>query len=418
MDTHRKSSDQYPLGKVLFLTSCYPKSVGEPSGIFIHHLARGMQNVGWEVVVLTPNFPGGLPSEVMNGVRVRRFTYFVPNWQFLGYQSGMLPNLRKSGLLWLQVPFYLLSLFFNAARILLKEEIAIIHAHWLVPQGLVARLLRSCFRKPLILTVHGGDAFAFRGPKGRFFKRWALRNVSVCTVNSSSTERAIEELGVKTPVHLIPMGVDIEHFNPRKVDSMVRQHLDISGPMILFVGRLVEKKGVRHLLQALPDVLEEFPHAVLVLIGDGAGRAHLEEMADQLRIRASTRFLGRIDNLQLPQYYTAADLFVGPSVVDARGDTEGLGIVFLEAAASGVPVIGTNVGGISEILIDGVTGIEVEPANTVQLAMGIKRLLRDPALRDNLVRQARQRVVSDFSWTLVASRFSSLYQDVIRGQLA
>ena len=296
-----------------------------------------------------------------------------------------------------------------------REKIDLLHAHWLVPQGLVARLLRICFGKPLVLTVHGGDAFAFRGPKGRFFKRWSLKNVSVCTVNSTSTEMAIEELGRIPPIRLIPMGVDIEHFHPRQVDDSVRRRLDIHGAMILFVGRLVDKKGPRHLLEAMPEVLEEFPQAVLVLIGDGTGRGRLEAMADQMGIKDSTRFLGRIANSELPPYYNAADLFVGPSVVDARGDTEGLGIVFLEAAASGVPVIGTNVGGISEMLIDGVTGIEVEPANARQLAREIKRLLRDPDLRDALVLQARQRVVNSFSWALVASKFSSLYQDVIQG---
>src|SRR5262249_33102175 len=146
------------------------------------------------------------------------------------------------------------------------------------------------------------------------------------------------------------------------------------GEMILFVGRLVEKKGVEYLLNAMPSVIRAYPRAVLVIIGEGTQRPELEELARKLGIQPWVRFLGRIPNDELPKYYAAADVFVGPSVIDKFGDTEGLGIVFLEAAACQVAIIGTSVGGISDVLINEVTGTQIDPSDSDQLARELKRL--------------------------------------------
>ena len=126
--------------------------------------------------------------------------------------------------------------------------------------------------------------------------------------------------------------------------------LGVDAEMILFVGRLVEKKGVHNLLAAMQRVLKSSPKATLVLVGDGTQRHDLERMAERLEIAGSVRFLGKLPHEQLPEYYAAADLFVGPSVVDRSGDTEGLGVVFIEAASAGLAMVGTSVGGISDVL--------------------------------------------------------------------
>src|SRR5207247_2971361 len=176
--------------------------------------------------------------------------------------------------------------------------------------------------------------------------------------------QAIQSHNRASNVRVIPMGVDVDYFHPHSNDQGLRQQLGIEGEMIVFVGRLVEKKGVRHLFHAMPSVIQTFPRAVLVIIGEGTQRRELEDLAQTLWIAASVRFLGRISNADLPRYYATADLFVAPSVV------EGLGIVFLEAAASEVAMIGTSVGGISDILVDQITGIQIDPNDPVQLAEG------------------------------------------------
>ncbi len=115
------------------------------------------------------------------------------------------------------------------------------------------------------------------------------------------------------------------------------------------------------------------------------------------------RFLGKLPHEQLPEYYAAADLFVGPSVVDRSGDTEGLGVVFIEAASAGLAMVGTSVGGISDVLIHDVTGLAVEPDQPEALADAIERLLGDEALRQRLGAAARQHALSQFSWSQVAA---------------
>ena len=407
------SQTAQPVGTVLIVTSSYPKHEGEPSGIFLHHLSRQLVAVGWRVLVLAPNFPGGQPVQMLDRVEIRRFNYFIPRRQALCYRSGMLPNLKQSVLLWLQVPFYLANLFGSVLQTVRRESIDVINAHWVVPQGIVTRLVQSFSSVPVVLTVHGGDIFAFQGFMGRLLKRLALKRADACTANSAFTRGQLLQLCPSAEVNIVPMGVDVADFEPKQRNVLLRQQLGVVAEMILFVGRLVEKKGVHNLLAAMQQVLKKSPQATLVLVGDGTQRHELERMAERLEIAGSVRFLGKLPHEQLPEYYAAADLFVGPSVVDRSGDTEGLGVVFIEAASAGLAMVGTSVGGISDVLIHEVTGIAVEPDQPEALAKAIERLLGDEPLRRRLGAAARQHVLSQFSWSQVAAQFSSIFRKVL-----
>ena len=158
----------------------------------------------------------------------------------------------------------------------------------------------------------------------------------------------------------MPMGVDVREFEPKQPNLILRRSIGVDAELILFVGRLVEKKGVHNLL-VHATMLQKFPNATLVLVGDGTQRPELERMAERLGITRAVRFLGKLPHDQLPEYYAAADLFVGPSVVDRSGDTEGLGVVFIEAASAGLAMVGTSVGGISDVLIHDVTDLPSSP---------------------------------------------------------
>jgi len=351
--------------------------------------------------------------QTLDGVEIRRFNYFIPQRQALCYRSGMLPNLKQSQLLWFQVPFYLVNLFMSVLRVVRKESIDVINAHWVVPQGIVMRLIQSVSPVPVVLTVHGGDIFAFQGLAGRSLKRLALKRADACTANSMFTRGQLLQLCPSAEVSIVPMGVDVTEFEPKQRNPILRRRLGVEAEMILFVGRLVEKKGVHNLLAAMQRVLKSSPKAMLVLVGDGTQRDELERMAERLQIGSALRFLGKLPHDQLPEYYAAADLFVGPSVVDRSGDTEGLGVVFIEAASAGLAMVGTSVGGISDVLVHNVTGLAVEPDQPEALAEAIERLLSDEALRCRLGAAARQHVLSQFSWSQVAERFSSVFSGVL-----
>ena len=407
--------DRTPVrGKILLVTSSYPKTAGEPSGVFLHLLSKELANLGWRVLVLAPNFPGGRSHEFIDGIEIRRFTYFIPNCQLLCYRSGILPNLRRSPYLWLLVPFYLTSLLCAMLRCIARDSVNVIHAHWIVPQGVVTWLMRAFTRTPVVLTVHGGDVFAFQGRIGKRLKRLALKGARICTANSRSTREQVLKSCSETPIRVLPMGVDTAEFQPLSQGATLRNELQVRGEMILFVGRLVRKKGLHQLLLAMPDLLKDFPSAVLVVIGDGAQRDQLELMVRQLGIAESVRFLGKLPHHILPQYYNSADVFVGPSVVDSAGDTEGLGVVFLEAAAAGLAMIGSSVGGISDILIHERTGLVVEPDEPNQLLRAIKRLLSDAELRLRLGQAARSHILTQFTWDRIAREFSKIFEEILQ----
>jgi glycosyltransferase involved in cell wall biosynthesis len=400
-------------GAVLVLASSYPMHLGESSSVFVHYLSRYLVQEGWEIIVLVPNFPEGSPQEVMQGVKVRRFNYFFPRWQHLCYGSGVLTNLRRNPGLWLQVPFFLVAMALQASRLLRTCKINLVHAHWILPQGLVASVLRWWFKVPVVLTAHGGDAFAFQRGLPRQIKKACLKASVACTVNSRYTQKVIQEGDVQCPVDLIPMGVDTVAFSPAEPSCDLRKSLGIEGEMVLFVGRLVEKKGARFLVDAWPAVRKQFPKAVLVMVGEGVLRSELESRVAALGVGNSIRFTGRLSNEILPDYYRSADLFVGPSIVDQAGDTEGLGVVFLEAMATGTPVVGTAAGGSSDLLQHERTGLVVHPNDSGQLAEAILRLLKDSQLRRSLSETAREQIVYSYSWGQVASGFSSLFLRVI-----
>jgi len=319
--------------KIIFLTSSYPRDTGDHASVFLRYLAEHLHARGAEVHVLAPA-DGSAGRRLENGVHVHRYRYFPRAWQMLAYGSGIMTNLRHRRVLWLQVPFFVLAMTFALFRLAHTIRPHIIHAHWILPQGLVALIAKFVYRVPVVTTTHGTDAFALRGPVLSRIKRFVLRHSDAWTTNTCATSRAVcppEGLGSQ---HEIPMGVDIELFSSGDRD-LLRYNIAVSDFIILFVGRLVEIKGIDDLLQAfslLPQDLRQ--KSWLWIVGDGNERERLWNQARRLALLDRTKFFGRIPNAQLPDYYAAADLFVGPSIVTASGEAEGEGVVFLEAFAA------------------------------------------------------------------------------------
>ena len=283
----------------------------------------------------------------------------------------------------------------------------------MIPQGSVAAVLKWVTGLPVVLTAHGGDAFTFQGRFSQFLRRVALRQADVCTVNSQFTGKALAHPIPLACVRVIPMGVDLESFQTTPAYRDIKKELNIDGEVVLFVGRLVEKKGVTYLVRSLPAVLEKQPRVHLVIVGEGALRPGLEAEVRALGISSAVHFMGRLPHQDLPHFFHSADLFAGPSIVDQGGDTEGLGIVFLEAAASGLAIIGTGVGGSDELVQDGVTGLVVPPQDPQHLSEAILRLLDDPELRSELGHNAQKAVAARYSWERVARDFSKVFTNLV-----
>jgi glycosyltransferase involved in cell wall biosynthesis len=288
----------------------------------------------------------------------------------------------------------------------------VIHAHWILPQGLIAVLTKYLYKVPVIVTAHGADAFAFRGQLATRLKRFALVKSDAWTVNTRATAAAIGLAASLPAPDVIPMGVDVEHFS-RGNPTSLRRELPPNDLLVLFVGRLVEKKGCYSLIEAFSLLRDDLRvRTSLWIVGQGEEYEGLDSCATRLGVRRKVRFWGAVSNHLLPDFYAAADLFVAPSIQAESGDTEGQGVVLLEAFAARRCVLSTRVGGIVDVVTDGATGLLVEPNDPNQLVAAMESLLRDRSLRNRLAENAFQTVNRGYRWEQIAAAFETLYRKI------
>ena len=240
--------------KILILTSSFPYYEGDHHSNFIFHHALGQVNQGNEVHVLSPHIPGTPFFEIMTCINVHRFPYFYPfHFQRLTSDTGMYSALRHSLLAILQLPLFLISELYCTWQIIFQYKIDIIHSHWFVPSGFAGAAIAFIGRKPHVVTSHVLDANLFG--KYRFFipiLSVIVASADMITTNSRYTKQQIEALvPLPCPCRVIPMGVDLPHYPPSLKGSR--------GHTILFVGRLVEWKGIDTLIRSMTFVKKKNP---------------------------------------------------------------------------------------------------------------------------------------------------------------
>lgn len=407
-----------PRGRILCVTSTLPRWSGDSTASFVLHLAQDLQALGWRVDVLAPHAAGAATLETMGGVRVERFRYLWPaTQQTVCYGGGALINLRKSSWNAVKVPFLVAAELGAVLLRLASQRYDLVHSHWIVPQGLVGTIACALARKPHLVTVHGGDIFGLRGALLQWLKRLALRGAGAITVNSGATQRAVRELiGPARTIVQVPMGVATEP--PGTLALERAQQLRArwrrgQGPLLVFVGRLVEEKGPADLLRAVAALREDLPDVSVLLVGDGPERAALERLARELGLADRAGFAGWVDPPDVPAHLAAADIFVAPSRRGADGWVEAQGLAVLEAMASGVPVIATRLGGVSESVEHERTGLLVDEQAPLQIAAAVRRLAGSPQLGRALAAAAQAQVRHAFSRPASAAAFSQVYAELL-----
>ncbi len=240
-----------------------------------------------------------------------------------------------------------------------------------------------------------------------------FKSADIIIPNSNFTKKEIERIGIsRKKLKMVYPGVDPKKFNPNLDGSFIRKKYDCTGdPVLLTVCRLVERKGIRYLIDALPSIKKEFPKVQLVIAGDGPKINTLMTQAKQLGVMNNTIFVGTVPDKELPYFYAIADVFILPSIIDSKGDTEGLGVVMLEAMASGVPVVASKVGGIPEALNNGKAGVLIEQKNPNQISESVISLLNDDELRKSLIKRGREWVINTFSWDILAKQIIDIFRN-------
>lgn len=390
---------------LLVLTSTYPRWPGDPEPGFVHELARRLTE-RFRVVVLGPHAPGARPRETLDGVEVVRYCYAPGRWETLVNDGGVVTNLRAHKWKLALVPGFVLSQAWHALRLCRKYDVHVIHAHWLLPQGLIAALVRRFGRgqPAFVVTSHGADLYALRGRLLQAVKRKVIDAATSVTVVSRAMREELGRMGVDSAhVEVLPMGVDLESFSDHRCCSSRDQD------EILFVGRLVEKKGVQVLLHAMSRVLKERPTVRLTIVGFGPEEAQLRQLSSSLALGAAVHFAGPMRQEDLPALYQRAAVFAAPFVTASSGDQEGLGLVVLEAIACGCPVVVSALPAVRDVL-DPVQDapLLVTPGNADELATALLRVLSTPEEATARADRLRRRVLGRFDWGSIAARYQDL----------
>ena len=360
--------------------------------------------------MLAPHTPGAALEEQMDGIHVVRYRYFFPTGQSLAYRGGILANLKSNPLRYGLIPFFLLGQLIALIRLLRRRRYACIHAHWLVPQGLIA-IISGWFVKslpPVIVTSHGGDLFGLKGPLLNHLKRYIVMQSAAVTVVSQAMQEVIRDLSKKAEhIYVIPMGVDLQHkFTPpaKRLETGV----------VLFVGRLVEKKGLRFLIEAIPSILKKHPQIILRIVGDGQEGDWVKQRILELDIEQVVELKGAVGNDFLPELYRSADVIVFPSIIATNGDREGFGLVLVEALGCECAAVVSDLPAMCDIVEHKKSALIVPQKDAAQIAKNVCLLLEDVTLRRTMGGQGRADVLERFDWEIISRQYKELIYGVIK----
>lgn len=389
--------------KIGVITSAYPDYEDDPHGIFVHRLMKEIAKKGHEVHVLAP-YTGGETEYTLEGVHVERFHYFYPRrFEKLSGRAGMIDNVKEGFLVKIQV---LTFLFFNVIHSILKlRKMDVVHVQWPIPNGLGAIFLKKIYGIPYINTIHGEEVHLSKRYHLLFALRWLVNNSSKTITNSTATRKFCLEAGLDgDKIEVIPFGVDTDFFRPLDV------YKDENIFQILSVGYLIERKGFEYLIRAMPLVLEKHKQARLKIVGSGPLESKLKELIYELDLGDEVEIVNNVSDEELLMIYNSSDLFVLPSIVDSQGNTEGLGVVLLEAMACGLPVIGSDVGGIPDIIEDNKTGIMISEKDISGISGAILKLIENENYLEKLSIQGYDIVRDRFSWKKISKLYLNVYE--------
>lgn len=284
------------------------------------------------------------------------------------------------------------------------------------PLGLLAKSLRKAGAKHIVALTHGHEVWWARMPLFSAALRRIGAQADQMTYLGEFTRGAVANVLMREDhsklVHL-PPGVDLTRFTPgiKSVELQKKWGID-DAPVIVSIGRLVARKGSDQLIKAMPDVLQRFPKSKLLLVGTGNYQKRLEKLVRNLKVQDSVIFAGRVEHELLPDYYRLGDIFAAPCRSRYGGlEVEGLGIVYLEASACGVPVIAGKSGGAPDAVLDGKTGLLVDGRDHREVGAAVIKLLSDQPLRQKMGVDGRVWMEQLWSWEGIGARFEEIISD-------
>ncbi|MFA5032425.1 MAG: glycosyltransferase family 4 protein [bacterium] len=391
--------------KVLFLTHCFIRNKDDFAGAFLFDLAKGLKDKGIGITVLAPHSKGLPKYEEIENIKIYRFQYAPEKYEYLAYKSNMHEIVAKgffSKLIFFSFAFYF---FKNAIDITKKHNIKIIHSHWWVPAGVIGLVVGKLSGKPYVVTSHGTDISLLAKIKlARPLAKLVFNNSKAITAVSSNMKSfMVNKLGInESKVSVFPMPV-----NPYMFYPMVIKRGDEK--IILSVGNFIELKGFSYLISAIKILKSKDIKIKLIIIGGGPGEKALKQEIKELELNENIEILPSMAKTELNRFYNLCNIFVLPSITDSKGKQEGLGLVLLEAMSCKKPVIGTNSGGIPDIVKDMETGLLVPEKDSKALAEAIEKVLKNDSLSTKLAENGYNFVKQNFTLDKIAEKTLETY---------
>jgi len=383
---------------ILVLTTTYPTHQGDWKGAFIHNLILAIQRKGFEVTVLAPSNGDGYGNFTIDGVQVIRFGYFWPrSLECLTTGAGGIPeNISKSFLAKFQV--VPMTLLFILRSLILSRKADIIYSNW-IGAGFVGAIAGTITGKPNVVSFRGDDGYLARDRRlWKIATKWVIKKSSYVTAVSSELITIMKDLGADPQRLSVPrFGVDSEIFYP---------HCDLRQSTrslkIVFVGSLIPKKGLQDLIEAMSSPL--FTNTALVVVGDGYYGTELKRLAGEKLKDRSVEWKGIIPPIKVGEVLRESDILVLPSY------TEGSPNVIKEAMATALPVIGSRVGGVPELVDHGRTGFLYEPGDIEELRGCLGKLVENEEMRFQMGSSARQKLnEAGLDWDSTAEDFEKIF---------
>lgn len=388
---------------LLVLASTYPRWVNDPEPGFVHELNRRLVK-DYDIHVISPHAMDANLEECIDGIYIHRFRYAPSIMETLVHNGGILANLKQNKFKWLLLPFFFLAMQVKIAKLILRIKPDCIHAHWIIPQGLSLAILSLCMKlPPILLTSHGGDLFSFKGSFFTKVKSWTLSKISAMTVVSNIMLTDAMKLGFPLEkITVIPMGVD---FNGRFIPdvSIVRSKHEL-----LFVGRLVEKKGVSLLIHALAVVAKKIPSVRLTIAGYGPELSSLQQLVRNLDVESNVEFIGSVKQADLVPLYQRCAIFVAPFIEARSGDQEGFPVSIIEAIACESPLITSKLPVLVDAFNEYANQLTCNVKNINEFGEKIIRVLEEPADTAKAVMCLRNIFIHDLDWYAIANRYQLL----------
>jgi len=403
---------------VVMVTSSYPRFSGDTVGTFMEPIARGVAARGHAVYVVAPWHPLVERPAHDAGVHFHFYRYApraVPH--VFGYAGALKADVRFRASALAITPLAVAAGIRTAGRLAHTAGATVMHGHWVVPGGFMARAAGRG-RLPLVISLHGSDVYvAERHGLARWAARTAFSHAAWVTACSADLRDRAIALGAEPECSsVLPYGVDTVRFAPSHGARLAtRQTLGIVGdaPLVFAAGRLVRKKGFEFLIEAAARLASRWPAARVVIAGGGDLAGELQRRARDAGVANTVHLVGAVAQSEMPAWLSAADVVAVPSVRDDAGNVDGLPNVVLEALASGTPLVSTPAGGIASVVEHGRTGLLVPERDPDALAAAIEMLLADGALRTRIGEAARREVCERYTWDQYAARLEAIYDGAV-----